>query len=136
MFFGLIVNHTQVKLHQMTTTTTRKNNKILRLKSNFTSNGTITFLFRDVLLHGSCESSTHMIKVSTPTLQMSAGGPTTSPFNISGAASRRKENCERCIYKRTDFTQKLSWYQTHSLMFIACISRQCRMVFISPGNCF
>lgn len=31
-----------------------------------------------------------MMKVSTPTLQMSAGGPTTSPFNISGAARGRE----------------------------------------------
>lgn len=49
------------------------------------------FLFKEGLLGGSCESSTHMMKVSTPTLQMSAGGPTTSPFNISGAAETRKE---------------------------------------------
>lgn len=34
-----------------------------------------------------------MIKVSTPTLQMSAGGPTTSPFSISGAEMRRREKC-------------------------------------------
>lgn len=68
-------------------------------------NGTVTFLLRDYLLHGSCESSTHMIKVSTPTLQMSAGEPTTSPFNISGAASRRTENGHRA-YKRTDFASK------------------------------
>jgi len=35
-----------------------------------------------------------MMKVSTPTLQMSAGGPTTSPFNISGAKRRRKGNAQ------------------------------------------
>lgn len=44
------------------------------------------FLFKERLLSGSCESTTHMMKVRTPTLQISAGGPTTSPFNISGAA--------------------------------------------------
>lgn len=58
------------------------------------------FLFRGELLLRSTKSSTHMIKVKTPTLQMSAGGPTTSPFNISGAASGREERIVNVVFHR------------------------------------
>lgn len=40
--------------------------------------------------------TTHMIKVTTPKLHMSAGGPTTSPFNISGAKKKKKKNKVKC----------------------------------------
>lgn len=66
------------------------------------------FLYKHSFSGGSCEIVTYMMKVNTPTLQMSAGGPTTSPFNISGAEgeetkinrfkSPKKYNETHCFY--------------------------------------
>lgn len=81
-----------------------KNNKkkcsrrVINQKRSFDRKSTITFVCKVGLRGESCESGTHMIKVSTPTLQISAGGPTTSPFNISGATRRRRRRKkEKCL---------------------------------------
>lgn len=70
-----------------------------------------------------------MMKVSTPTLQMSAGGPTTSPFNISGAIKTKRE-MHACYY----YCHKMYLYhmETHDspTIQICIISYLCSELYI------
>lgn len=82
----------------------------LEIKTTIFNHNTVlhvrnAFLYKHGLSGGSCEIVTYMMKVNTPTLQMSAGGPTTSPFNISGA--------EGAEIKINRFKSPKNYYETN-----------------------